>query len=339
MKIDKQLEIEWDYLATQKNKAIMISNTAKGNDDFKVLPRRNACDTALACFLINDPQILKETITYFDGKVDEIYIDVEQKQRINYLELSKPLIKNSTFIAVKPNDVAIEACDHLLRHAYNDDLSGKDILVIGTGNLASKIALRMVERQANVYIHGRTKEKQELLIQAVNQFSPRYSEPVKSIDDWVSPTNKSFDSVISFITGTYWAEDSLLSSIDEQTFIVDGGISNFSSQFIEQILTRNITLARVDVRFALTYQFMSTMRDTVNFHENIFGKKYHKNICLVAGGYLGEEGAVIVDQIQAPSQVIGIANGRGGVKQAVDLTEKDQLAIETIQTSIKIDTP
>lgn len=335
MKINELLKGEWNYLRTQPNKAIMVSNTAKKNSDFNVLPRRQACGTALACFLINDPDLFSETITFFDGKVDEIYIDVEQKQAINYLELSKPLIKHSTFIAVKPNDIAIESCDHLLRYTYNDDFSGKDILVIGTGNLASKIALRMVERQANVYIHGRTKAKEELIIQVINQISPRYSNAVKPLDDWEQSPNHSFDSVISFITGTYWAEADLLPLIDKETFVVDGGISNFSSEFIEQILKYDITLARVDVRFALTYQFMSTMQDTINFHDNVFGKKYVENICLVAGGYLGEKGAIIVDQINNPSQVIGIANGRGGVKQKENVTEEDQQAIATIKAIIQ----
>src|SRR5699024_11632089 len=92
---------------------------------------------------------------------DAIYVDFEEKQSINLLELAKSLINHSKFIAIKPNDIAIESCDLLLRHKYNDDISGKNILVIGTGNLAIKIALRTAERQANVYIHGRSDRSEE----------------------------------------------------------------------------------------------------------------------------------------------------------------------------------
>ena len=337
MKIYEQLDKEWDFLAPHANKAITISNTARVHTDFKILPRRYACDTAVACFLINDRNSLEETVKFFDGKVDAIYVDVEEKQSINLLELAKPLINHSKFIAIKPNDIAIESCDLLLRHKYNDDISGKNILVIGTGNLASKIALRTAERQANVYIHGRSDAKEQTIINGINAFLPQFTTPVKTMEEWDDDVKK-FDIVISFLSGPYWAEESLLPNVNKDTLIIDGGISNFSSDFIQQLLANDMMIVRLDVRFALAYQFMATMNDSMAFYKEVFGKAYVGDNCLVAGGYIGEEGSIIVDQIHLPTQVVGIADGRGGVKDEESLTKNDRLAIQTIQNSIKAST-
>src|SRR5699024_7453778 len=152
-----------------------------------------------------------------------------------------------------------------------DDISGKNILVIGTGNLASKIALRTAERQANVYIHGRSDAKEQTIINGINAFLPQFTTPVKTMEEWDDDVKK-FDIVISFLSGPYWAEESLLPNVNKDTLIIDGGISNFSSDFIQQLLANDMMIVRLDVRFALAYQFMATMNDSMAFYKRFLEK-------------------------------------------------------------------
>src|SRR5699024_7188255 len=231
------------------------------------------------------------------------------------------------------NDIAIESCDLLLRKMFDDNLSQKNMAIIGTGNLASKIALRMAERQARVFIEGRSKEKEKMIINGINSFLPAYTSTINTMNQWDQA--KPFDAVISFLSGPYWAESKLLPSIKKETLIVDGGISNFSSEFIQSMLKQDVNITRLDVRFALPYQFMDTMQDTTTFYEDIYGIKNIGDHSIVAGGYIGHEGSIIVDQIKRPTQIIGIADGMGGVKSNNDLSGKDHKAIEFIQDTIK----
>src|SRR5699024_735841 len=143
-------------------------------------------ETAVACFLINDSRCLEETLVFFDGKVDTIYIDVEQKQEIDLFHEAKQIVEKSKLTAIKPNDIAIESCDLLLRKIYKDDLFSKNILVIGTGNLASKIALRLAERQAYVYMEGRSRTKEETIVNGINSFLPAYTYPINMLSEWSS---------------------------------------------------------------------------------------------------------------------------------------------------------
>ena len=43
------------------------------------------------------------------------------------------------------------------------------------------------------------------------------------------------------------------------------------------------------------------------------GKKYIEGIPVVSGGYIGDMGDVVVDSILSPTEVIGIADGRGSI--------------------------
>src|SRR5699024_12015024 len=138
-------------------------------------------------------------------------------------------------------------------------------------------------------------------VNGINSFLPAYTYPINMLSEWSS--SEKWDAIISFLSGPYWGEESLFPHIDENTFIIDGGISNFSSSFVEQMLNQLTMVTRLDVRFALPYQFLDTMKDTMTFYQKIYGKKKIGDQVIVAGGYIGNEGSIIVDQIYEPTQI------------------------------------
>ncbi|WP_200416777.1 hypothetical protein, partial [Virgibacillus salexigens] len=99
--------------------------------------------------------------------------------------------------------------------------------VVGTGNQASKITLRLAERQAFVYIMGRTNEKEKRITEALNLFLPKNSPTIKTIEQM--QLNGKADVVVSFLSGRITKEKDLLPFIGLNSFIIDGGINNFSS--------------------------------------------------------------------------------------------------------------
>lgn len=364
MNLNAQLENEWTYLSPYKLRAITISSTAKRNSaNFAVLPRRFANDTAVASFLVHEEKYLQTVVQFFDGKVEFIYVDVEQKQAIDLFKHAKSFVRKSKLVAVKPNDVTLEACDLLLRDQFQDDLVGKNIIILGTGNLASKMALRAAERQANVYLHGRTQEKTATIMAGLNSILPAYAPKIHLFEK--GNFDEKVAAIVSFLAGPYWAEEKLLSYINKETFIIDGGINNFSKSFIRKMLQEQTKITRLDVRLAIAYQFLSEMAETTRFFEHVYGmSEIEKDLSdlqtinteidevrmnvsdtnhdlteiesvrIVAGGWIGAEGSVIVDQITNPIQVIGIADGMGGIKAASSLTNVDKQAIEVIKATI-----
>ncbi|WP_067729077.1 hypothetical protein [Oceanobacillus damuensis] len=332
MDIEKLLIDELDYLNSYKMKSITISTTAKHALDFRILPRRIISNLAMSCFMINNEEYLKETLSFFDGKVDYIYIDVEQKQNINLYKIARIIVKESRIVNVKPNDITLESCDLLIRNYYKDDLANKKVVVIGTGNLASKIAIRIAERQAQVYIKGRKIPKEQVVINALNFILPKYNYPLQSFS--LLQGHENVDVIISFLSGQFTEEESLIPHIGKHTLIIDGGINNFSKDFIQQMLNKKINITRLDTRIALPYQMLSTHDYTIGFFNEIFGQAQIQGVKVASGGYIGSEGTVIVDNIKQPNQVIGIADGRGGVKASEQLSETDRNRIHEIEKAI-----
>lgn len=333
MEINEMLRKELKYLKEYNNSSIMISTTAKHALDFRVLPRRNILGVlAISCFMINEECMLKETLSFFDGKVDYVYIDVELKQSLNLFKVAKEVIKKSKLVSVKPNDTTIESCDLLIRNYFEDNIYNKNVIIIGTGNLASKMAVRLAERQAYVYLIGRTKEKENRHIEALNSFLPKYSSPIQSIEG--SQLVEQVDLVVSFLSGEFTKNETLFPLIHQDTFIIDGGINNFSNDFIQRMLLKNVHITRLDTRIALPYQFLSTHEYTNAFFNDVYGESIIQGVSVVAGGYIGKKGSVIVDSTKQPNQVIGIADGRGGVKASEQLSETDRSRIQEIQQTI-----
>lgn len=331
MGLIKQFYDELTYLKEFNISSIMISTTAKHALEFRVLPRRSISNMGISSFMINDETKLEETLSFFDGNVDNIYIDVEQKQFLNLFEIARKIVKKSKVITVKPNDTTIESCDSLIRHSLNDDLYNKNIIVIGTGNLASKIAIRLAERQANVYIVGRTAEKEKKVAEAINLFLPKHTSLIKPID--LINTEKA-NVIVSFLSGQFNREEEIMPLITTDTLIIDGGINNFSSDFIKEILMNNVQITRLDTRIALSYQLLLDDDYTRSFFTDIFGQSVVQETQIVAGGYIGDEGTVIVDSIKNPNQIIGIADGSGGVKAREQLSEADRDRIQKIKKII-----
>ena len=84
-------------------------------------------------------------------------------------------IHNSIVKIYKSNDITVNAVESLVNDYFSNDtrgVSGKKILIIGVGNIGSKIALRLVETGANISLLRRDKIKLKTIINALNLIKP-----------------------------------------------------------------------------------------------------------------------------------------------------------------------
>lgn len=326
--MQNQLALEREFLNKHQLKGIIISTTAKKAIDFTILPRRVYENIGLSSFMINDVQKAKELLTYYDGVIDYFYVDVELKQEINLYKIAQEVVRESEIITIKPNDTTLESLDLLIREKYSDNLIAKKILVIGTGNLASKIMIRLAERQAEVFVIARSDNKADKIISAINTFLPKNTINIKRLEN----TNIYFDVVIGAISNEFKKEEKLKQVIKKETLFIDVGINNFRTDFIRELLKNGNELLRLDTRIALPYQLIKQNNYIKFFLNEVVGQKEVNDVVIVAGGIVGKEGSVIVDQIEKPTQIIGIADGSGGIKKVESSTERDR--IKTIQQYI-----
>jgi hypothetical protein len=78
-------------------------------------------------------------------------------------------------------------------------------------------------------------------------------------------------------------------------------------------LRKGARVVRVDLRPALAATALELIHVRRIVEENM-GREMWDGVPVVAGGLIGDEGDIVVDNISRPTRVIGIADGRGGIQ-------------------------
>lgn len=301
---------------------LLVSTTARESDKIRRLPDKNLNGYRFASYLITDESSAYDFFKEIDGLINNIFIDVERKKKINLMQVAFACIKTSKISPYKPNDVTVEAADQLILNILGHEVTNKKILVYGTGNIAFKLSLRLLERNIDVVIGGRDNNKITHLMNTLNCIKPKYSTSRAS---HYKSEGEQFDGLISFVSADKIITPQASKSIIEYGFAIDGGIGNFQEDFIQAALQKHVKLYRLDVRlgnhFLLAAIEAQTSRN--DFFESVIGSNISGKVELVAGGIIGGKGTIIVDQIKDPTQIIGVANGYGGVKNDEQLTKND----------------
>lgn len=306
-------------------KYLVMSSTSKHAVPFSRLPDKLIFKESYPNFLISKHEILENTISKYDDSKTIFVIDTEKKQGFSLYDSAE--IENK--IDYKPNDLTMEAADLAILNYFNRDLSNKDIGIYGTGNIAFKIALRLSERNARVHIFGRKQRKIKVCIDALEQVT--FDKELIHHGD----KDSRLDSFVSFVSADEVISSDYNNLLKDNALCLDGGIGNFSKEFISTALENGHEVRRLDVR-----QSQEIMDGYINSRLNsqfsqIIGRDIINNHPVVAGGIMGQDGQVIIDRIVKPTRVIGIANGIGGVKNESDLSAEEHIKVREVQSFIE----
>ncbi|MGG4488688.1 hypothetical protein [Metabacillus idriensis] len=311
-----------------------IGTTVRESQPFAVLPRRKSLGFEAINFLVIDPAYAEECFKLLDGNVQYILVDIESKKTIDLMEIAGKTVKKTKIVSYKPNDTTLEAADMFLRNYFSDNLKDKNVLIYGAGNLGSKLSLRLAERKARVYLDSRNKEKTAEIVNALNHLIPKYSKnhitAIKNYDDLINKV----DILIAFTSASHVISPVYLNYLKKHGLALDGGINNFMSDFIIEAKKNSVACYRLDVRTAFPHSVLYLSSYTRDFYQNIQGESSIENVRLVAGGIIGDEGDIVVDRIKDPKQIVGIANGIGGLKLESEYSDKEWRNIELIKNKV-----
>lgn len=312
-----------------------VGTTARDSQPFAVLPRRSALGFEAINFLVLNNRYAEECFTALDGKVKYILVDIEMKKQIDLMDIARKCVKKSMLVSYKPNDTTLEAADFFLRHYFADHMRGKTVLVYGAGNLGAKLALRLVERGADVFLDSRNSEKTADIIRALNYLIPKCAnQSIQAVQSYKA-LEKEIDVFISFTSASHVISSSYTKCIKEGGLALDGGINNFTEDFLREAASKSINCSRLDVRAAFPHTVLFLLEHIRNFYEHVQGEAVFSGVRAVAGGLIGKEGDIVLDQIKNPKQIVGIANGIGGLKPETDYTETERINIQKLKNWLK----
>ncbi len=308
------------------NELLTLSKVYKKPTVFTIgiAPRKREIETVFFPFIresslsvignaeVNNLEEAKEIVKIIDGIVDYIFIDDEKKSS-KLLKLTseiKSMVKDSIVLTYKDNDAWVEATDALVSLFLDDNLN-KNILIITINNLSLKLAIKLCERGSNTFLMDNLNKIDTIteMVNALNFILPPECPSKIQYCDKLSD-NIHFDVIIGFSIDETVIDLEFIKKITPKTIIIDAGIGSLSESAIKYALDNDIIIFRLDMRAGLSGNIINVI-ETYDLKENVYGMKKFQDFNIVAGGYFGLKGDIVVDSITNPIKVIGVADGKG----------------------------
>lgn len=310
---------------------VMVSSTASSRGaGIRRLPDRVDHEGSLLAVQVETSEEAQRLLGVLDRTGRRLYVDVEAKQDIDLLKLASETVRFASVYTIKPNDATVDATEAFLLHHHGLDLADRAVAVFGTGNLGFKIALRLAERRAIVQLFGRDDARVARATAAINAILPRHTEHLLQTDG-----QQEFGTLISAVAaraviGTEW-----LQRLEPQSLILDVGINNLTAGLIATAQSQHHTCARLDIR-AAPYPVPPARN---HFFESVMGRGIVAGISVVAGGLIGRAGEIVVDQVPKAQQVVGVADGTGGLVPPPFWSPEQRGEVADLETHIRTARP
>tara|TARA_B100000315_G_scaffold156661_1_gene145177 strand:+ start:56 stop:1135 length:1080 start_codon:yes stop_codon:yes gene_type:complete len=318
--VDKVVKI-----AKTENKmsGFCIGNTAKiDHNGLYFTPIRNMGIMIVAGVIVYSERQAMEITKIVDGKINYLLVDSEKKiptkmsrsgRAANIERAIREVIKKSTLWTYKGNSLVVDAVDSLLTHLTKDSLrgiGGKKVVIFGAGNIGSKLALSLVERGACVFVARRDQEKLKIIVKALNFIRPLYTTScITEIKDNEKAVQRA-DILIGVTNGVPVITSRMIRQLVPGALVVEIGKGSIHTAAIKTAEKLGIAIYRLDISAALEGA-ISKLFALETILKYRLGRKVCCGVPIVSGGLLGKKGEIVVDNINNPKEVYGMANGKG----------------------------
>ncbi len=314
---------------TKKQKAksaVFIGNTKKISKlSFYNSGIRKHFNLYYISVIVYSDKITKKICKTIDGKVNIIFYDLEKKIKskmknydVNIERTIKENIKISEKYPYKSNDITVNSAETLISNFYKNNISGiggKRSLILGAGNIGSKIALKLNESGSNVHLYRRNKKKLIKIIEAINVIKPDGTVAKSYICRNLKKELKKTDIIINCSDKKRILKIDHVKLLKPNVFIIDIGKGMFEEKALESLIKKKINVFRLDVTpgynsFIENYFISNQIYDLKKFGRNtINGNTY------ISRGILGYKNEIVVDNPYNPKKIYGIADGYGDFKK------------------------
>lgn len=300
------------------------------------LPDRRDERGVIGALLVETAHDAADVFSAIDVAGRTIFVDVERKQAVDLVAAAQRVVRTAELAPVKPNDVTVRSLDVMVTHRFGLDIRGLRCAVIGTGNLAFKAALLLAERDAEVTVHGRSARAATQVALAINSILPRHaSHPVRH-GTMLPPQSASSEVdqvglLVTAVTAVGVVGPAWLPQLRADVLVVDVGIDNLSEGFLEVATGQGLDVIRLDTR-ATSGQLNQA---APGFMNTVFGTSQIEDVPIISGGIIGRRGSVVVDSHGKPTRMLGVANGRGGLLPAEDMTESEKGVAADVQALLR----
>jgi hypothetical protein len=305
-----------------------VGNTRVFDDsDFYLTPIRVIDNLIISGIVLFSEKEGRQVYNEIDGIVDFIFVDCEKKSKncetgfFNLERLATEVVKLSILDFYKGNDITTDSIDNFLFTYFKNSqtlIGGKNILVIGIGNIGFKISLKLVERGANVYLKSRDKFKSKSIADAINLVKPK--ETISSVNVFEYKNSLQFDAIILTHIKPIEDNDIIFSNLTGKVIVLDVGKGCLTNNQIEILRLNKISAFRLDVGDVFVNTIISSIKYSTRF--KLPSRKILNNrVSIIEPGLIGSENEIVVNSIEKPSFIYGVCDGKGGFKTPINKHE------------------
>ena len=286
--------------STNKSSVLIIQQFPVTSETGAKFPKvRESISNILAFVELGDIDSLHEVIKMADGFFDNIVLDRDMKLPLSktLLETAKKSIKKtSLFFYSDINTWADTAIQFILQKETH--LDKERVMLMGEGPLY------------------------DILLSRLHLFG------VNIVTDALDP----IDVLIGAALKSVSTPDTMLEQLNEKARLYDVGIGNFTATLVEAAIAKGHLVFRIDMRAGMASVVIHIL-ETDYLIRHMMGQARIKEVELVAGGVMGRKNAVVIDDIHAPLNILGVADGMGNFKTV--LNEADSVRVNFVKRLIQ----
>lgn len=257
--------------------SLLVSYNMQSNHDY-------ICGT----IAIKDEATFLKILPILDNAIDILFLDSDLYNfSENQIISAKKQLKYTTVLSYSDRDIWVKAVEEQTIRLLDENIENQNIIIIGDNNKATDLFNSFRIKKANIY-HNKE-------LNTIN------NEKMVSADVIILWEN--IDSVLI----------KLIPSINKKLFIIDANLNSLSEELSSSIAKNDyIKTQRINIWPTLMAS-LSSIYEFYKINKNSYGRKLINNINIVSGGYIGAYGDLVVDNINRPSKIIGMADGKGKV--------------------------
>jgi 4-hydroxy 2-oxovalerate aldolase len=250
--------------------------------------------------MLADPDALPAALRAVDGLADFVLLDSGGEA------VPEGALERTVLLTYSDHDMWSRATVAHLSALFGGSVYGRYIAITGVPALAVRAAAALSEQGAIVCIDPSLTPAAGTLA-AFGQGSA-----VLPFEE-IAPRA---DAVVSLSPRTPAVHAEHVHLMKSGAILYDGGIGSLDQSAVAAAEIRGVRVYRVDMRPSLAAAALELIgtRTIVNEHA---GRADWDGVSVVAGGLIGREGEIIVDSITRPTRIIGVADGKGGIYQAL----------------------
>jgi len=186
------------------------------------------------------------------------------------------------------------------------------MLIIGIGNIGAKIALRLLERGASVYLKSSDDKKMTRMCDYLNEVKPKETIAVARPAEIASYDTVLFTGLLPVESNTKYF-DNLNDSL-----ILDIGKGCLSNSQITLLTKNGCNLFRLDIGFTFL-QKLEQILVSYNSFKLPRKKVISDKLTLIEPGIIGDFGDVVINDLDADLEdfrIYGVCDGFGGLDKS-----------------------